>query len=146
MNRTDALEYLNSQPGFSAFALDTGLIPADQPDGYKVVIDSALLDLGVDYVALPAIVVDNMYAADFRALLRYHALLTFADLYALRVDVNLGTAGLSKQRSQAYKAVKDRLDEARKEVESRGYGVSGGELQLGRMTLDFLEPASEWGV
>lgn len=79
---------------------------------------------------------------DARLLLRYFALEQFTDLYALRVDLNLATVGFDKKKSQAYKAMAERLAEAREVVQILGYIVGGNTVTVGRVTLDYIEPWS----
>lgn len=136
MLRSDALLFLNSQPALVAYAADTGVDQGDSPIGWKSVIDNAFRALGLDTSGE----VIASKEQDARLLLRYYALEQFADLYAMRVDLNLSTVGYQKSKSQAYKAIAERLKDARAAVEVLGYVSGTGAATVGRFTLDYIEP------
>jgi hypothetical protein len=138
VTRTEALEWLNSQPGLAAFARDCAVGIGDNPAGWLSVIDQAFRATGTVAAGPVLASLDS----DTRLLLRYYALAQFADLYALRVDLKLDTVGFDKKKSQAYKAIAERLEEARAAVEVLGYIPSANSLTMGRVTLDFLEPVT----
>lgn len=138
MLRVDALQFLNSQPAFRAFVADTGIGVEDNPAGWTSVIDATFRALGL---ATTGEVIATK-EQDARLLLRYYALEQFADLYSLRVDLNLSTVGFDKKKSQAYNAIAERLKAARAAVEALGYVPSAGSVSIGRLTLDFLEPVT----
>jgi hypothetical protein len=139
MTRQDALQYLNTQLALVAYATDCDVGTGDNPAGWAAVINATFLAVGAD-IAGPTI---DALDADCRLLLRYFALEQFTDLYAARVDLSLSTVGYSKQKSQAYRALAERLKDARAAVEARGYlpGATAGPT-MGRVTLDFLEPVT----
>lgn len=137
MLRVDALEFLNTSPALQAYAADTSVGVGDNPAGWKLVIDSTWRAMGLDTAGEVA----TSKEQDARLLLRYFALEQFTDLYAVRVDVNLTAAGVSKTRSQAYRAVSQRLAEVKEMVEALGYiGGGKGAISIGRVTLDYIEP------
>lgn len=136
MTRQEALQFLNSQPALRAWAADTSVETTDNPLGWQSVIDGTFRALGL----APADAVPASKEQDARLLLRYYALEQFADLYAVRVDLNLALVGVDKKRSQAFRAISARLDEARVSVEALGYITGRGGLTIGRVTLDYIEP------
>lgn len=137
MLRQDALLFLNAQPALRAYAADTGVEIVDNYLGWQSVIDYAFRALGLATTTEVAASKEQ----DFRLLLHYFALEMFTDLYAMRVDVNLTAAGVSKTRSQAYRAVSQRLSEIKAMVEALGYiGGGKGAISVGRITLDYIEP------
>ena len=136
MTRQEALEWLNTQLALAAYARDCAVGIGDNPAGWQSVIDHAFLATG----STTAGPVETALDADTRLLLRYFALEQFTDLYAMRVDLALDTVGYDKKKSQAYKALAERLKDARAAVEVLGYVSSANTLTVGRMTLDFLEP------
>lgn len=138
MLRQDALEFLNTSPALQAYAADTSVGVDDNPAGWKSVIDNTWRALQLDTTSGE---VAASKEQDARLLLRYFALEQFTDIYAMRVDVNLTAAGVSKTRSQAYRAVSQRLTEIKAMVEALGYiGGGKGAISIGRITLDYIEP------
>lgn len=139
MLRHDALLFLNSQPALRAYAADTNTDLSDDSLGWTYVIDSTFRELGLGLTDE----VPSSKEQDARLLLRYFALEQFVDLYAQRVDLNLALVGIDKKRSQAYRAIKDRLEVVQRAVERLGY-LGGGDhgVTLGRVTLDYIEPWS----
>lgn len=136
MTRQEALTFLNSQLALAAYATDCGVGTLDNPAGWESVINAAFRATDTDIAGPVLTTLDG----DTRLLLRYYALEQFADLYAMRVDLNLSTVGYAKQKSQAYKAIAERLKDARSQVEALGYIPSSESVTTGFFRGDFLEP------
>jgi hypothetical protein len=135
MIRAEAVEYLSLT--FSTIAAKLGIPATDTPQGYAYIIDSSLEVLGVSSQEEPES--DALY----KAALDYFALRAFWRQTATLVDTNID--GVPINRSQFAKNLKDMMDEAATVAGAAGIDVgTGSALEMGRLNLDFLEPAPEW--
>lgn len=141
MNRQAALDYLTQE--FRELADDAQFQGTEQTEAYNAAIDNSLRQLGYEESALLTAEVAQGNVTRYIALLEYFALRRFAKVLAPRVSVSLpGPA--SAQLNQAFSHVQALLDVAKAEVAAFGVDPGGAaSFQLGRMTLDFLEPSSE---
>lgn len=135
MNRTQALDYLTNE--YSDLLTESNLDSDAALRAYSTAIDQALRTLGYAEDELVSANVEDE-VSEYLALLDYFALSRYVKVFAVRSDVSVSGA-ISASQSQAYKQVKELLDAATERL--AGLGVSPTQaFQVGRFTLDFLEP------
>lgn len=143
MDRAAALIYLNEQwPGLQT-AL--GVANTDLAAGWKAAIDSALRSLGAATADLTSATVALADEPKFLALLDYFGARRLLVEATTKVDVSVADVGLSKRYSQMRDGLQTLMDSYQATLELYGVGPIQ-QMQTGRLTLDFLEPAGiEWG-
>lgn len=143
MDRAAALTYLNEQwPGLQA-AL--GVLATDAAGGWKAAIDGALRALGTATADLVTATVAVADEAKFVALLDYFGARRLVAEAVTKVDVSVADVGLSKRYSQMREGLESLLAGYQATLSLYGVGPIQ-QMQMGRMNLDFLEPAAtEWG-
>ena len=118
----------------------------DDPSILAEIIDDALLTYRTAYSDLATAEVPDDDVEDMRWILRYQTYNFFSDQLVTLQDANRRSDGLQALASTQYPNILKKLKQAESEVKARGYDV--GETQqfvLGRLNLDFLEPAEEAG-
>jgi hypothetical protein len=141
MNRLAASAYLSEC--YAELLNDAKFSTQQTTDALNGAIDMSLRQLGFDESVLASADVGQADTLAYLALLNYYALKRFATLLAIRFDVNISGA-VSAQRSQAFDRVRILMEEAAIEVQRLGFDVGGTTtgFELGRLTLDFLEPST----
>lgn len=139
-DRTAMIAYLTQQ--FSPLEAKTGVTADDtSPQGYKDVLDDVLLLKGVDYTDLgTASFTSNQDVQDARVLLRYYALVRFANKLSSTLSYNINGAGVTENKGNLLDQVLTLLNRAEQEARARGYnvgeGVTGGSTSPLAYTLD----------
>ena len=123
---------------FQALATNVGLTLDDEDTGLGPAVDDALLMVGAAPGTLMAPDLSAAQWADARALVRYYGLRLLAEQLALRVDVEVGAPLVRTAESQQFKQVLALMQDARKDIEQRGYGPNT--ITSGTYQLDIFEP------
>lgn len=139
MTRDEALAYLQSE--YAEITREAGFESSQELRAYSLVIDHALRTLGYAESALATVDTDEEDTAGYLAALDYFALSRLLRTFALRTDVSL-SGTLSASQSQAFKQLTQLRDEASARLTGLGFSTTN-EMQVGRFTLDFIEPAVE---
>jgi hypothetical protein len=140
VNRAAATTYLTEE--YRELATDAKFTTQQTTDAYNMAIDMSLRYLGIAETDLATADVVQSSILKYIALLDYFALERFSKLQTVKFDVTL-PGPVQAMRSQAFKAIGVLLQRAENKLASLGIiiGGSGGDFQVGRMTLDFLEPS-----
>ena len=125
---------------FSDLAAEAQWSGAQAVTVYIDATDSAWRQMGVAEADLPAAVLDDSNIPAIRALVSFYTLRRLWRAFSLRVDVEI-VGQVKAARSQLTKAVQQMLQAAQVEASGYGFYVGGDSFQMGRVTLDFLEPA-----
>lgn len=140
MNRTQALDYLTNT--YAELATEANWTETARLFAYSLMIDQSLRGLGVPEDSLQTVqVTDSDDIAAYYALLDYFALLRFSTAFSVRSDVSVSGA-ISSSQSQIWKQVNERFVHAETTLKGMGYSPSE-QIEMGRFTLDFLEPSEE---
>lgn len=140
MNRTQALDYLTNT--YAELATEANWAETARLFAYSLMIDQALRSLGVpEDTLMAATVTDGDDIAAYYALLDYFALMRFSTAFSTRTDVSVSGA-INASQSQIWKQVNEMLLKAEMTLKGMGYSPSE-QIEMGRMTLDFLEPSEE---
>jgi hypothetical protein len=144
MNRTAATTYLTEE--YRELATNAKFTTQQTTDAYNIAIDMSLRYLSFEESALSTADVAQADVLKYYALLDYFALKRFLKLLSILFDVTL-PGPLQALRSQAFKNVGILLERAESELANKGIVIGGNDsgYQLGRMTLDFLEPSHHFG-
>jgi hypothetical protein len=137
MMRSDAYTFLDGE--FRELAVEAQWDGLTTTAVYNGAIDNAWRQLGVLEASLQTTVLDDSNIFPVQALLSYYALQRFWRAFSLRVDVNIA-GSISATRSQLTATVKQMLQQAQVEANGYGFYVGGDNFQMGRVTLDYLEP------
>lgn len=141
MNRTSATTWLAER--YRELVTYAKFTSQNTTDAYNGALDMALRQLGYAESALSTADVPDSSVLKYLALLRYYALDRFATLLTVQFDVEAGQGAIKATRSQAYKAVLSEKSQAAAELTQYGINVGSVEsFQMGRVTLDFLEPSA----
>jgi hypothetical protein len=144
MNRTAAVSFLAAE--YPALMSEYKVSADDTAAGLKGPIDNTFRALGFEESALSEAtsIGTSTATSSVVTLLRYFALRHFLSIAASKVDITVGTPQEGKQQSQAFRSIEKLLKAAQSEVSNLGL-LDFGEFQLGRLTLDFLEPIPALG-
>lgn len=143
MNRTSAIVYLTEK--YRELSAEAKFTTQQITDAYNGSIDMSLRQLGYEESALATADVAQSDVLKYIACLNYYALDRFVTLFALRFDVKAGSGAIDAQRSQISNHVVALRNLAAKELAQYGIIVGGANsFQMGRLTLDFLEPSTVW--
>lgn len=138
--RADLATYLDGQ--FSALA--TAALPGPLPPVvlYGAAIDQTLRTMGTAQADLPTATFLDAQASDAIVLAEYYSLVGIERAMALNVDQSLGAGLASEKTGQLFTNVHALVVQARADVVARGYLDQSWEM--GRLSLDFLEPIQGW--
>jgi len=141
MNRTDATNLLTQQ--YRELATDAEFTTQNTTDAYNAAIDMSLRQLGYQESDLATADVDQPNVLKYIALLNYYTLKRFSTLYSIKFDVEAGQKAIVASLSQSFKMITALLNQAAEELTQYGIFVGSSQgFQLGRMTLDYLEPST----
>lgn len=141
MDRADATSLLSQQ--YREIATDAEFTTQQTSDAYDAAIDMSLRQLGTQESDLPTADVEQPNVLKYIALLNYYTLKRFSTLYSILFDVEAGQKAIVAARSQAFKMITVLLEQAAEELTQYGIFVGSSQgFQMGRMTLDFLEPST----
>lgn len=138
MNRSEAMDYLTD--AHLEIATEAGFDENRTLIAYKTVIDHALRLLDYTEGELSSADTTSAETPAYLAALDYYALSRFARVFAIRTDTSVSGA-LSVSQSQAFTQVSQLVEDARQRLVSLGVDPAGESMQIGRINLDFLEPA-----
>jgi hypothetical protein len=140
VNRTSAKSYLTSE--FAELAVDAEFTTSQTDTAYSTAIDNSLRKLGFVEEDLPTADVSQADIQKYLKLLEYFVLKRFARFYAKDYDAKAST--VDAKRSQAFNMIEQLIAETRSELAVLGMIVGGGSdtFEMGRITLDFLEPST----
>lgn len=137
MDRTTATAYLTNE--YQELATDAKFTTQQTSTAYSTALDMSLRFLGYQESDLATADVQAPILS-YIALMNYFTLKRFSRLLAIRFDVEI-TGALKASRSQAFAQVEKLLIDAEMECINLGFQVGGiSAFQMGRITLDFLEP------
>jgi hypothetical protein len=143
MNRASATSYLTEK--YRELAAEAKFTAQQITDAYNGALDMSLRQLGYEESALATADVIQSNVLKYIACLNYYALDRFVTLFALRFDVKAGSGAIDAQRSQISNHTVALRNLAAKELTQYGIVVGGAQsFQMGRLTLDFLEPSTAW--
>jgi hypothetical protein len=141
MNRTDATTLLTQQ--YREIATDAKFTTQNITDAYSAAIDMSLRQLGYQESDLASADVVQSDVLKYIACLNYYVLKRFSTLYSILFDVKAGKGAIDAARSQSYHQLRALLKEAESELVQYGIFVGSAQgFQVGRMTLDILEPST----
>ncbi len=143
MDRTTATNYLSNE--YAELATDAKFTTQQTSTAYSTALDMALRFLGYQESDLATADVQAPILS-YIALMNYFTLKRFSRLLSIRFDVEI-TGALKASRSQAFAQVEKLLIDAEMECINLGFQVGGiSSFQMGRITLDFMEPDSLGGT
>lgn len=142
MTRGEAVIYLSE--AWPGLASALGVTATDDAAGWKSAVDAALRALGVATADLAGATVSVADEPTFLALLNVFGARRLLVEATLKVDVSVADVGISKRYSQMRDGLAALL--ALYERDSLVVALVGSvpQMVMGRMTLDYLEPATEW--
>ncbi len=114
--------------------------PLDMPDQYGPALDAALRTLGYSESELESADVADGDVPAFLALLDYYLLKLFLPRLAPAVDIAEGQGAIDKKRSQMVREARNLMLDAK--AEARSYGYLAGDVQLGSITTNWIEPSA----
>lgn len=138
MKRATALDYLQNE--YQEMATEVSFDSEQALRAYGIVIDQALRLLGYQEDELPTADTRPDESTAYLAALDYFALARFARVFSIRTDAFV--SGLSVSQSQAFGQVTYLKVEAAQRLAGLGFSPED-EMQMGRLTLDFVEPSLE---
>lgn len=137
MNRAAATTLLTTE--YQELVVDAKFTTQQTTDAYNLALDMSLRQLGYQESDLPTADVLSPILS-YIALMHYFTLKRFSRLLSVRFDVEI-TGALKASRSQAFAQVEKLLIDAEMECINLGFQVGGiSAFQMGRITLDFMEP------
>jgi len=143
VDRTTATNYLSNE--YAELATDAKFTTQQTSTAYSTALDMALRFLGYQESDLATADVQAPILS-YIALMNYFTLKRFSRLLSIRFDVEI-TGALKASRSQAFAQVEKLLIDAEMECINLGFQVGGiSSFQMGRITLDFMEPDSLGGT
>lgn len=141
MDRSSAVNLLTQQ--YRELATDAEFTTQDTTDAYDAAIDMSLRQLGTQESDLATADVEQPNVLKYIALLNYYTLKRFSTLYSIKFDVEAGQKEIVAALSQAFKMITVLLAQAAEELTQYGIFVGSSQgFQMGRMTLDYLEPST----
>jgi hypothetical protein len=141
MDRSAAAALLGQQ--YRELATDAEFSSQDTTDAYDAAIDMSLRQLGTQESDLATADIEQPNVLKYIALLNYYTLKRFSTLYSIKFDVEAGQKEIVAALSQAFKMITALLEQAAEELTQYGVFVGSSQgFQLGRMTLDYLEPST----
>jgi len=141
VDRTDASNYLQEE--YRELAEEADFTTDQTNSAYSVATDMALRQLGYEESALSSTDVPQADVLKYIALLNYYALNRFLKVLAKERDTAAGSGAISLKDSQMFDQVSKLMGMAAREVASFGIDIGGiGAYRMGRINLDFLEPAT----
>lgn len=135
MTRDDAYTYLSTQ--LNTMLTEVGVDVID-PTSLDIVIDDALLMMGVTASSLTAAVVADGDVPAYRKLLRYAGIRYVYDQALNRVDVQISDPNVRKDRSQFVKSLEGALTRAKADADPFIVGESAfqsGSITYGERTV-----------
>ncbi len=141
MDRGAASNYLVEE--YRELADEADFTSDQTTSAYSVAMDMSLRQLGYEESALSTADVPQADVLKYIALLNYYALNRFLKIFAKERDTAAGSGALNIKDSQMFDQVSKLMGLAAQEVASFGIDIGGiGAYKMGRINLDFLEPAS----